>query len=240
MLKINEVFGPTIQGEGPTQGKKVVFLRLSTCNLHCVWCDTPYTWNWTGTKFEHPQKFDKSKEMHIVSNEVILARLRGCGLATTKALVVSGGEPLLQQKELSQLLREIRAMFPNMWVEVETNGTIAPSIELLELVDRINCSPKLNNSGNEPHLMTKPQALKNLAECGKAIFKFVVTQYADIHEIRELINNHNLTNIYLMPEGRTEKELNKHTSVVQLLCDEKGYHFADRLHIRLFGAKRGV
>src|SRR5438046_5626962 len=47
-LVVSEIFGPTFQGEGPSLGRRCVFLRLGACNLHCRWCDTPYTWDWTG------------------------------------------------------------------------------------------------------------------------------------------------------------------------------------------------
>ena len=63
MLKVNEIF-KSIQGEGKSAGLPVIFLRLAMCNLHCIWCDTPHTWNWTGSKFLHPVKYDKNKEIH--------------------------------------------------------------------------------------------------------------------------------------------------------------------------------
>jgi len=87
MLKVNEIFGPTIQGEGKSSGMPCAFLRLSLCNLHCIWCDTPYTWNWKGTPFSHPEKFDQEKEIHIMSNEEILETLKTIDV---KNLVISG------------------------------------------------------------------------------------------------------------------------------------------------------
>jgi len=48
LIRINEIFGPTFQGEGQTIGKLSEFVRVSGCNLTCSWCDTPYTWDWKG------------------------------------------------------------------------------------------------------------------------------------------------------------------------------------------------
>ena len=44
-MKVNEIFGPTIQGEGRSAGMPTMFVRLSGCNLACIWCDTPYCFN---------------------------------------------------------------------------------------------------------------------------------------------------------------------------------------------------
>ena len=141
-IKVNEIFGPTIQGEGRTVGKPVKFLRTAGCNLACVWCDTPYTWNWQGTDFEHPEKFDREKEIHDMSVDEIKTQLDQIG-KDVKALVISGGEPMLQQNKLVPLLHLLKN--DGYWVEIETNGTRAPSDEFLSLIDQINCSPKLTN-----------------------------------------------------------------------------------------------
>ena len=55
-LVISEVFGPTVQGEGPTIGRRAAFVRLGRCNLDCSWCDTPYTWDW--------ERYDPKVELH--------------------------------------------------------------------------------------------------------------------------------------------------------------------------------
>ncbi|MGH3922689.1 MAG: 7-carboxy-7-deazaguanine synthase QueE, partial [Pseudonocardiaceae bacterium] len=64
-LLIAEQFGPTFQGEGPSVGQQALFIRLSSCNLSCSWCDTPYTWDWT--------RFDPRVESRRVPAEDLLA-----------------------------------------------------------------------------------------------------------------------------------------------------------------------
>jgi len=237
MLKVNEVFGPTIQGEGKTAGMPCLFLRLATCNLHCVWCDTPYTWNWIGTKFAHPDKFDPAKEIHEMSTTAIMDKLTELAKGV-KALIISGGEPMIQQKQLFELLTELKRC--GWWIEIETNGTIAPLPEVDALVDQFNCSPKLSNSGDERKLRIRSQALTKLAQNPKVYFKFVVANETDIREVFEYVDTYNMTRVYLMPLGKFPKELEQTRKMTQDLCERYGFDFSDRLHVVQFGGIRGV
>jgi len=240
MLKVNEIFGPTIQGEGRSAGMRVLFLRLSTCNLHCVWCDTPYTWNWIGTKWSHPEKFDRSKETQEMSDREVLSKLSELCGGTTKALVLSGGEPLLQWKKLIPVLATLKRV--GWWIEVETNGTVASPPALDKFVDQYNCSPKLSNSGDERRLRIRPQALTKLVANPKVFFKFVVASEKDIEEVKEYVNVFRIShkNIYLMPLGKTPEELKETRENTQVLCEKYHFNFSDRLHIVQFGGIRGV
>lgn len=236
MLKVNEIFGPTIQGEGKSAGMKVMFLRLSTCNLHCVWCDTPYTWNWIGTKHSHPQKFEQSKELHPMGTFEIVSRLE---ISDTQALVVSGGEPLLQQQELVTLFKELKKL--GFWIEVETNGTIEPCDEILNLVDQINCSPKLsNNVADSKNTRVRSKALQKLVSNPKTWFKFVISNEKDIEEVLEYVNTFKMTRVYLMPLGKTIEELQQTKNQTKELAIRYGFNYSDRLHVELWGNKRAV
>ncbi len=109
----------TLQGEGPTLGSPAVFLRLSLCNLHCHWCDTPYTWNWEKTPWPHQDgtKFSKAEQIIDLSPAQIAPLINNFHC---KRLVITGGEPLLQQNDLLPLLQ----LLPNTpFLEIETNGT---------------------------------------------------------------------------------------------------------------------
>jgi len=236
-LKVNEIYGPVKQGEGKSSGLDVLFLRLSGCNLACSWCDTPYTWNWVGTKFVHPEKFDPMKEIVFMDTNEVKVEL---DKLNTKAVVISGGEPMLQQKPLLPLIQALKA--DNYWVEIETNGTIAPEPEFLNLVDQINCSPKLSNSGpdNRLSMRERPEALTALADSPKVSFKFVVSSDKDMVEIDSLISRFSMKEVYLMPEGKTRVEQLARQDKIKKLCEEKGFKFSPRLHVLENDSKRRI
>jgi 7-cyano-7-deazaguanosine (preQ0) biosynthesis protein QueE len=226
-LKVNEIFGPTIQGEGPSQGKEVMFIRLALCNLHCSWCDTPYTWNW--------KQYKVADEVHEMDNDVILKAVE-----KTRAVVISGGEPFLQQRNLLTLVGELSKR--EYWIEVETNGTIEPEPLFFTLLNRVNCSPKLSNSGESFETRIKPAVMSWLASSHKVFFKFVVGNKTDMDEVLELVQIFLIDpdRVYLMPLGKTREELARTTEMVRGLATQYGFHFSSRLHVELWGTKRGV
>lgn len=235
MLKVHEIV-PTIQGEGRSMGRLVVFLRLSSCNLACSWCDTPFTWNWVGTKFAHPDKYDQKTETHLMTPEQVFAEVHKHG---RNAVVVSGGEPLLQQPELILVCRLLKEA--GYWIEVETNGTKAPDDELMATVDQFNCSPKLSNSGpdNSEARRIRPEALDKLASTEQTIFKFVISNETDMEEALVLVGHYKMKRVYLMAEGKTKEEQDSRTKWVFALSRKYGFFFTPRLHIQRWGDKRG-
>lgn len=168
----------------------------------------------------------------------VLGQLMNMGLTKVNAVVISGGEPMLQQKELVALVKALKDI--GCWVEIETNGTIEIVPELQQLVDQFNCSPKLSNSGDPGRLRFRYQALKCLASMPKTCFKFVVSSLQDIDEILHLVKLFDLKQVYLMPEGKTKDELAQHEQLTRDLCDRFDFIFSQRLHIIQFGAKRAV
>ena len=235
MLKVNEIFGPTMQGEGKSAGMPCSFLRLAQCNLHCVWCDTPYTWNWIGTNFAHPKKFVKQNEVYQMRDDEIIIKLQSIGV---KTLVISGGEPLLQHKQLVSLCQKLKEF--GYWIEIETNGTIFPNQNLINFVDQINCSPKLSNSLDSRKLRIRNEILSQLAICQKVNFKFVISQPKDIIEVITLVNDFHLKEVRLMPNSQTKEELIEKSSWVRQLCEEYDFIFCTRLSILTAGTTRGV
>jgi 7-carboxy-7-deazaguanine synthase len=222
-LVVSEVFGPTWQGEGPSVGQRAGFVRLGRCNLDCGWCDTAYTWDWS--------RFDPAEELHHLSVDTILEQLDGMAI---DFVVITGGEPLLQQRHLVPLLQAIRA---RGWrIEIETSGTIPPTTETVELVDRFNVSPKLANSGVSIDRRRKPDVLRTFHDTGKAVFKFVVCEPGDLDEIAEL----GVEPVYVMPEGTDADTI---TARMQRLAEPvlaRGWNLTPRLHVLLWGDRRGV
>lgn len=237
MLKVNEVFGPTIQGEGKSAGKRVVFLRLALCNLSCIWCDTPYTWNFVGSNFAHPEKFQVRKEVHLLPLNEIIVLLESISDGV-KSLVISGGEPLIQQRDLIPLLQVLKNK--GWWIEIETNGTIIPEVEFEKLVDQFNCSPKLSNSLVPKAQRIRVEALRVLASNPKSTFKFVIGNDSDATEVMDLVRTYGMNQVYLMPLGKYVDELAITREPTKALAEKLGLNFSDRLHVIVYGGKRGV
>ena len=236
----------SIQGEGKNIGRPSVFIRTSLCNLHCIWCDTDYTWNWENTRFKHVKdnnpdykKFNINEMiLHISIDEIYkLVKKTEC-----KSIVLTGGEPMLQQEELVALISFFRKKDAAYFFEIETNGTIIPTDDFEKLVNQYNVSPKLANSNNSKKLREKPAAYRFFSKNKKAVFKFVLADKSDLEEVLDLSKKYKITpqKIYLMPEGMTSEELKTKQIWLLDICKKYNMNYTDRLHIHIFGAKRGV
>lgn len=232
-LAVAEVFGPTFQGEGPSLGQRAGFVRLGRCNLDCgagpgaTWaCDTPYTWDW-----EH---FDPAVEVAEVEVDRLVAELSAMHV---DLVVVTGGEPLLQQRRLIPFLQ---AGARRGWrFEVETNGTVTPLPEVVRLVDRFNVSPKLSGSGVPADRALRPGPLTALQASGRAVFKFVASGPADLDEIADVSRTYGLAPVWVMPAGTTAEEvLATSRALADPVC-ARGWHLTTRLHVLLWGDERG-
>ncbi|MEK9132437.1 MAG: 7-carboxy-7-deazaguanine synthase QueE [Patescibacteria group bacterium] len=208
---LNEVFY-SIQGEGLNAGVPAVFVRSGNCNLRCRWCDTKYTWqksNADNFQISLPQLFAK------------IRKFKNC-----KHLVITGGEPMLQQDAIAA----IRRGFPDYYIEVETNGSVHAAC--IKDVDLFTVSYKLKNSGNRSY------ALKTINK--KCVYKFTVTSQKDFKEIEVIIKKYKLpkNKVFLMPEGVTKEDILRKRFVVDY-CIKKGYRFTTRLQILIWGNGRG-
>lgn len=231
-----EIFA-SLQGEGANAGMAVAFMRLSRCNLACVWCDTPYTWHFTDDDRDHRYQRTWDRKLNQVTLELdeVASIIAALG---QQRLVITGGEPLLQARELAELIE----LLPPMAIEIETNGTIEPSAELDELVDRYNVSPKLAHSGNPAALALRPALLDRWAQDERAVFKFVIATSSDVAQVRELAAHHAMVpeRVILMPEGIDSETLRDRIEWLAPLCMESGFRLGDRMHIHLFGDTRGT
>jgi 7-carboxy-7-deazaguanine synthase len=236
----------TIQGEGVSAGLPAVFIRASRCNLHCVWCDTDHTWNFEGTPWIHEKDaqagYAKHRKDQVTFETTPAEAARRILAIDCPRVVITGGEPLLQQEELLEMIRLVRAGRPGCVFEVETNATRVPHPAFVAAVDQFNVSPKLANAGMPESLRVAGDALRFFADSPKAWFKFVIASAADLEEVRAMQTSHRIARerILLMPEGRTAAELDRTAAELADLCRRLGYRFCDRLHIRLWGDRRGV
>ena len=126
--------------------------------------------------------------------------------------------------------------------EVETNGTLMPGAAFIEKIDQINVSPKLANSRVPEVKRYQPDTLKKLAKLEKADFKFVLGDQSDLDEVQTIIGEASIKpdHVFLMPQARTLVELEENQHWVAEQAQNAGFRYSDRLHLRLYGAKRGV
>lgn len=222
----------TLQGEGPTMGEPCVFVRLHVCNLRCTWCDAWYTWN--------PNTKEFWTEPSDLSFEECAARIQDTwderNTRSSKRVIWTGGEPLIQRKQIEEVSRQLGTNWIN---EVETNGTLMPTEYQLENF-QFNCSPKLANSENAHHSMVKPKILQALNKANTS-FKFVVTKNEDLDEVEEKYLPYvDFDKVIIMPQGVTDEEVNHNAQEVAEYVKEKGFRMLGRLQNQIWGAKRGV
>ena len=208
---LNEIFH-SIQGEGLNAGKPAIFVRFGNCNLRCSWCDTKYTWH---------EDFRDNFEAEPTRVFEEIKKYPEC-----KHLVITGGEPMLQQDAICAIRRE----FPGHYIEVETNGS--RSVRCYNEADLFTVSYKTSNSGNAPYeLKTKND---------KCVYKFVICAPGDFDEIEKIIEKYNLPaeKIFLMPEGATRRGILEKRDMVMDYCSLRGYRFSTRMHIMMWDGQR--
>jgi 7-carboxy-7-deazaguanine synthase len=228
-MKIAEIFF-SIQGEGLLSGVPSAFVRTTGCNLRCVFCDSPYT-SW------QPQG------VHLSVAEV----LQKVEAFPTRHAVITGGEPLLAAgiEELCAGLRE-----RGYHITVETAATVYKPLAC----DLASLSPKLASS--TPHdrdggrfalrherLRLQIPVIRAFLELGDYQLKFVIDRPEDVREVQEVLYqlpNVNRSRVLLMPQGVTRQELDERAPWLVEVCKEHGFRYCPRLHIELWGNRRGT
>lgn len=227
-MNISEIFY-SIQGEGMLAGTPSVFVRTSGCNLRCSWCDTPYA-SW-------------QPEGEELALEEILARVTRY---RAHYVVVTGGEPMIAPEivPLTEALRQMR-----LHVTVETAGTVFAAVDchLMSLSPKLSNSTPLERDGGQwaqqhDRLRSRPEVLKRFMAAYEYQLKFVVAEEDDIVEIKALVAKlqANPQRVVLMPEGIDAEVLRERAAWIVELCKQEGYRFSPRLHIDLYGNRRGV
>lgn len=216
----------TLQGEGVNIGLPAVFLRLQLCNLACNWCDTKYTWDSTSREF-----WTENQDWSVDQTTAQITQFN------SNRLVVTGGEPLIQQVGIEQVVRNL----PDWNTEIETNGTLAPNDYLAENV-AFNVSPKLAHSGNNQVRRYKPEVLKAFNQLDKSSFKFVVKDKEDFDEIDRIVDDCDLNpqKMIVMPEGRSQAEVANNGLKVVESVKSRGWRLLPRMHVMLWGDQRGI
>lgn len=226
-MKFSELFH-TIQGEGQLIGVPSVFFRTSYCNLRCVWCDTPYT-SW----------YPENRDITVAESVAAITQYR------CKHVVITGGEPFIQSEALIELCRELNAREHH--ITIETNATRFAKVA----AHLISMSPKLRNS-NPPtdgrffkrHERDRihPEVIRKFLDAYPCQVKFVVDTPEDLAEIQALQMDIGIPaeTILLMPQGTTATVLQRKQEWLVDLCKENGYRYSPRVHVDIWGDKRGV
>lgn len=225
-----EIFA-SIQGEGISTGVPSVFVRLGECHLKCTFCDTKYTWDW-----DH---YDKAEQTIAIESSAVLDRIASMAEGHTRNVVITGGEPMLQQAHLVDLARELRAR--GFAIEIETSGTIEPQVALAESITQWNVSPKLESSGNAKTARLRSGPLVWFAASPHAHFKFVVMSNADLDEIVAIAKQFAIppARITVMPEGTDPVTLTARARELVEPVRKLGYRLGTRMHVLLWGSERG-
>jgi 7-carboxy-7-deazaguanine synthase len=201
--------------------------------LSCRWCDTPYTWDWTGVS--SPVAYQPAAELHPMSTGQVVSQLRKMNV---DLVIVTGGEPLSQQTQLLPVLWQLRDQ--GIAVEVETNGTRLPMPDVERMVQRFVVSPKLAHSGDPERRRLVPKALHAFRDSGKADFKFVVRSIGDLDEVAAITEEHGLAPVWIMPEGDTADVLSGTLATIADAVVSRRWNLTTRLHILAWGPSRGV
>jgi 7-carboxy-7-deazaguanine synthase len=223
-LKIAELFY-SLQGEGSLVGVPSVFVRTSGCNLRCSWCDTPYT-SW------HPE----GEELTV---DQILTQVRS---HSCHHVVVTGGEPMIAP-EIVTLTGRLKE--EGLHITIETAGTVFKPVAC----DLMSISPKLANStpdgqwsAQHERLRIQPETLKQLMANYDYQLKFVIQNPPDVEGMRSLVSDleADRARVILMPEGTDRDRLRERGVWLAEICKQEGFRFSPRLHLELYGNRRGT
>jgi 7-carboxy-7-deazaguanine synthase len=229
-MKIAEIFH-SIQGEGKLMGVPSIFVRASGCNLRCTWCDTPYTsWNPEG------------REMPVAE---IMRRISEF---PSKHIVLTGGEPMIMP-DVMDLCEAIKSNGYHLTIETAVTMFHPVSLDLASLSPKLSNSTPVDREDGRFAAMHERQRL-NIPVIQQFIdhspgfqLKFVVSSESDVREIETLLprlKNWSPSDVLLMPEGIDAEVLQERSSWIGEICKKKGYRFCPRLHILMYGNRRGT
>lgn len=225
-MKINEIFY-SIQGEGPSAGQPAVFIRFQGCNLMCSFCDSKYTWNGYYNEMDVEEIVEKVM-IEIEDDKRELTSYRNI------LVVFTGGEPMLYQEDLEKCIKHLaRKNFKSF--EIETNGTRTPKPSAVFGRDdvRFIISPKLDEMEQENVEIAEFQQPRTL--------KFVVDDANDCERVMDWYIDTTVREeeIYFMPQGRCEVEIEKRQGEIVEMCKRFGVKYSPRLQIDIYGDERG-
>lgn len=228
----------TLQGEGPLVGVPSVFVRLDTCNLRCKWgetlCDAYYT-SWTPGSVRISLPLFLGQVSRTMND-------RGC-----EYLVITGGEPILQEEAVQALCRMATA--EKFHTTIETNGTkfISCAADLICLSPKLKSSTPVGTKYEQMHEKNRwnPEVIRQFMEHYEYYFKFVINEEKDVHEVLTMLNDvgqelPDPQHVLFMPQGVHPQELLERGRWIAEWCKVLGVRFTPRLQIELWGNTPGT
>ncbi len=195
-------------------------------------CDSSSVWKY-GNLYSFDELFKMMEESGLIEQ-----------LKNGVHLVLTGGSPLRQQKQLESFLIEFFDKFDFLpFIEIENECTLMPSDNIINLIGQWNNSPKLENSENKKKVRYKPEVIKQLSELDNSWFKFVISEEANWNEIEEDFLKPGLIKreqIILMPEGDTREKLTLTQEMAASVAIREGVRFCNREHVVLWNKRTGV
>ena len=244
----------SIQGEGRYIGVPSLFLRFGGCNMKCegfgcsetldngttlLGCDTIYAVN--KQHFSHNwTKIANAKELLSIIDSYELPK-------KPIDIILTGGEPLLYANDevFVEFLEQVHSRGHKICFE--TNGSLAVDFDKYPIYKEcvFALSVKLSNSGEPYKKRVDAKVISSLASHSReAFFKFSIDAKSIgkelEREIEDILSIAPQLQVYCMPVAYDKLELEKNTPTLIEFCKTKAYTFSDRLHIRVWDAKKGI
>ncbi len=237
-IRVSEIFGPTIQGEGALTGVPTVFVRMGGCDYRCSWCDTLYA---VDSSFR-----DKWKPM---SAEAIMTEVAALSAGKPILVSLSGGNPAIQPLGgLIDMGHEQGFRFA-----LETQGSVAK--DWFSKLDNLTLSPKPPSSEMETNWDILSDCVSSAGPDTETIMKVVVFDDADYAYAKEVHRRHPQLQMYLQPGNHTPGTIEEEEPTIDMigvmdrmrwLIDkvvEDGWFevtVLPQLHVLIWGNERGV
>jgi len=202
----------SVQGESSFAGLPCVFVRLAGCNLRCSWCDSEYT-------------FSGGRKMSL---EEVMEEVRK--LAPVKLVEITGGEPMLQEREVVPLMQQLLDEDYEVLIETSGERPLAGVPKRVHKIVDVKC-PASGEGGS-----FRRENLEALSQSDE--LKFVIADRADYEFARDFVRDHQLERrvgtILFSPAFR--KDASPERSASNCLLDPRElveWILADGLNVRL-------
>jgi len=197
-------------------------------------CDSLSQWAWRGEDKDFQYLIDRWKEQGIY-DDILKGNIH---------IIWTGGEPTIKGHQeaivnftgywmLEELaLIDVEEISP--YYEIETNGTVIIDKSLFKILDQINCSPKLANSGLPAKQRIVPEAIKRIMEHSNYQFKFVISNEEDVNELlRDFVDEFSipLSKVVCMPGLDNQADFHERTQFVLEMAKKYKFRGLTRLHI---------